>query len=97
MNVHNLFDFFRDPADRGELRTMPTLAVDQLKLQLLQFKEKWEGVTYNGKHVLPPAAIAEIQSLNTLLNLKIHLRPPDITSGECFHSVGARVRLVELI
>ena len=54
---------FRDPADRGELRTMPTPAVDQLKLQLLQFKEEWEGVTYNGKHVLPPAAIAEIQSL----------------------------------
>lgn len=59
----SLWLVFRNPAVQDELRTMPTPAVDQLKLQLLQFKNKWEGITYNGKHVLPPAALAEIQSL----------------------------------
>ena len=54
---------FRNPADQGDCRTMATPSALQLKSQLLAFKSKWKDISHNGKHVLPPAATNEIQSL----------------------------------
>lgn len=54
---------FRDPLDQGNDRTMPTPPSDQLKKQLLAFKSKWKDISFNGKQILPPAAISEIHSL----------------------------------
>ena len=56
---------FRSPTDQGSQRTQPTPAADVLRAQLLDFKSKWESVSYEGKPVLPPAAVREVLSLLT--------------------------------
>ena len=59
---------FRDPLDQGIKRTMPTPPKDQLRRQLLMFKSKWKDIDCNGKPILPPAAITELQSLLVHIN-----------------------------
>ena len=54
---------FRSPSDQGSVRTQPTPPIDVLRMQLLNFQSKWEGISHNGKAVLPLAAICEIRSL----------------------------------
>ena len=56
---------FRSPTDQVSQRTQPTPAADVLRAQLLDFKSKWESVSYEGKPVLPPAAVREVLSLLT--------------------------------
>lgn len=59
---------FRQPGDQGKDRTMSTPSIEQLRSQLLAFKSKWNGIECNGKPVLPPAAITQIQSLLVHVN-----------------------------
>ena len=59
---------FRDPLDQGIKRTMPTPPKDQLRRQLLMFKSKWKDIDCNGKPILPPAAITELQSFLVHIN-----------------------------
>ena len=54
---------FRDPSDCGSVRTLSTPAADILESQLLDFKSTWEKIECNGKPILPPAALREIQAL----------------------------------
>ena len=53
----------RDPSDQGIVRTKVTPPPDVLRRQLCQFQETWENMEYNGKQVLPPAAVGEIRCL----------------------------------
>ena len=51
---------FRDPTDHGDDRSMVTPPIQS---QLLAHRSKWKDINAGGgKHVLPPAAINEIQS-----------------------------------
>ena len=59
---------FRDPVDQGPVRTMVTPPIDQLKKQVLAFKAKWKDINHNDKPILPPEAIAELQSLLVHIN-----------------------------
>lgn len=54
---------FRHPSDKGKKRTMPTPDGIILHANLLAFQHKWESVTHGGVHVLPAAAIIEINCL----------------------------------
>ena len=54
---------FRDPSDKGSKRLKPTPSRDILKQSLLDFQCKWQNVTLNGKHILPPAAAKEVYSI----------------------------------
>ena len=54
---------FRDPADHGDIRTKSTPSPEVICQQLLRFQSQWEGVKYNERHILPPAAIKEIKCL----------------------------------
>lgn len=56
---------FRSPTDQGSQRMQTTPTADTLRAELLDFKSKWESVSYEGKHVLPPAAVREVLSLLT--------------------------------
>ena len=54
---------FRDPSDQGLQRTKPTPSPDVLRKQLIHFQTVWNGISCNGRDILPPAAKNEIQCL----------------------------------
>lgn len=54
---------FRDPSDQGPQRTKPTLSPDVLRKQLIHFQTVWNGISCNGRDILPPAAKNEIRCL----------------------------------
>lgn len=54
---------FRDPSDQGTKRTKPTPPPHILRENLLRFQSQWEGVSFNGRQILPPTAIQEIRCL----------------------------------
>ena len=54
---------FRDPSDKGNERTKPTPSPAVLRENLISFQKQWESVSCNGREILPPVAIHEIQCL----------------------------------
>lgn len=54
---------FRDLTDQGPVRTKVTPPPHSLQQQLLNFQHKWQNVSCDNKHILPPIAIKEIQCL----------------------------------
>lgn len=54
---------FRDPSDQGRSRTKITPPAHILRQQMCSFQDTWHDVAYNGKLVLPPAAIQEIRNI----------------------------------
>lgn len=54
---------FRDPTDVGLERKKKTPCPAIIRRNLEDLKRKWEGVSYNGQRILPPAAQFEMRSL----------------------------------
>ena len=54
---------FRGPSDQGTVRTKITPPVHILWKQVCSFQDTWHDVAYNGKLVLPPAAIQEFPNI----------------------------------
>ncbi len=61
--VHDLKLAFRLVSDKGPTRTMPTPDCITLRTNLMAFQHKWETITHDGVHVLPAAALIEINCL----------------------------------
>ena len=66
--LNNLSMVFRDPSDRGPIRSMPTPSPSILRENLNSFHQRWLGVTYNGREILPHAAVKEINCLMKHIN-----------------------------
>ena len=54
---------FREKCDHGTTRTKPTPAPSVLHQNLVKFQQQWENISYDGRKILPPAAVKEIKSL----------------------------------
>jgi hypothetical protein len=54
---------FRDPTDKGPIRTKSTPDCTTLKESLIAFQRKWESISYDGVKVLPVSAIREINCI----------------------------------
>ena len=44
---------------------MATPALDIMSQQLMGFRDKWKTMKYNDRHILPPAAVTEVNTLLT--------------------------------
>ena len=60
--LNDLFMVFRDPSDKGSMRNKPTPS-PILQQNLNRFHQRWQGVIYNGREILPRAAVKEINRL----------------------------------
>ncbi len=61
--LQSLTFVFRDPSDQGLNRNKPTPPPHILRENMRKFQTQWEGVSFNGREILPPAAIKEIRCL----------------------------------
>ena len=56
---------FHDPTDWGQVRTMAMPGPDIMSQQLMCFADKWKTMKYNDRHILPPAAVTNVNTLLT--------------------------------
>ena len=54
---------FRDPSDKGPIRTKSTPGSAVIRLSLEEFQQKWEHVAHEGVKILPLAAVEEINCI----------------------------------